>query len=285
MDHYQLVEFVSDDGLRLFARDYNCTPGLPVVLCLHGLTRNSADFEPLCDVLAPHYRLIVPDQRGRGLSDNDSDPANYQPLRYNEDMLLLLDHLNLACVHIIGTSMGGIMGMLLAESHPQRIASLVLNDIGPEIRMEGVRAIAAVVKTPVRFRSWESAYARVEQAQKEIFPDFKAIDWQAYVRRTCRETDDGIVPDFDPAIGRTFADAGDTAAPNLWPVFEALTELPMLVIRGDRSNLLSRDCCQRMQAMHPNLALVEVPNRGHAPILDEAVAVDAICSFLDANAK
>ena len=285
MGQYQLFEYLSDDGLRLFARDYNHCPGAPTILCLHGLTRNSADFEPLCAGLAHHYRLIVPDQRGRGLSDNDRHPENYHPLRYNLDMLTLLHALNIDRVHIIGTSMGGIMGMLLAAEHPRLVGSLVLNDIGPEVELAGVRMIAAAVGAPPRYRNWEEAIQRIAQIQMAAFPDFTMADWQTFAHRTCRETDDGVVPDYDPAIGRVFAAAGDTMASALWDTFEQLSALPILVIRGALSSILSRACCERMRAVHPQLRIVEIGNRGHAPLLDEPPARVGIEAFLALHAQ
>ena len=277
---YSSFEYLSDDGLHLFARDYTSVDGAPVVLCLHGLTRNSADFEPLCEVLASRYRLIVPDQRGRGRSQRDSDSGNYHPLKYNEDMLALLDALSLDRVHIIGTSMGGIMGMLLAAQQPQQVASLVLNDIGPEIDLEGVRMIAALVGRPRLYRDWDEAIEIMSQSNAANFPEFNRLDWEQFTRRLCVETAEGVAPAYDPAIGETFANAGDEAAPDLWAVFDQLADLPMLVIHGAMSNLLSAETCRRMQSRHPGLEVVQLANRGHAPILDEPPALAAIERFL-----
>lgn len=280
MSDYKPVEYISEDGLRLFARDYPCHPDAPVVLCLHGLTRNSADFEPLCDLLAADYRLIVPDQRGRGQSQWDNNPENYQPLRYSLDMFSLLDHLEIKQVAIIGTSMGGIMGMIMAVQQRARIKGLVLNDIGAEIDLEGVRQIAGVVSQPPRYKSWEEAEDTIRRNSALVFPDFSPQQWHAFTRRTCKQVDGGVVPDYDPAIGSTFANAGNAAAPDLWPAFNQLADLPMLLIRGATSNILKASTCEAMRARHPGLEFIELANRGHAPILDEPPAVAAIQSFL-----
>lgn len=280
MSDYTVVEYLSEDGLRLFARDYCQRPDAPAVLCLHGLTRNSADFEPLCTILAPHYRLIVPDQRGRGRSQWDSNTDNYQPLCYSRDMFTLMDQLQLSRVPIIGTSMGGIMGMLMAAQYPERISALVLNDIGPEINLEGVQQIAGVVRQPIRYKDWPDAIDKIRRYNALVFPDFSANQWEAFAHRTCRESGNGVVPDYDPGIGQTFANAGDAAAPDLWPVFNQLKELPILLIRGATSNILKASTCKAMQQQHPGLQFVELANRGHAPILDEAPAVLAIENFL-----
>lgn len=280
MSEFTPVEYSSEDGLRLFARDYHANPQAPTVLCMHGLTRNSADFEPLCEVLAPHYRLIVPDQRGRGQSQWDANTDNYQPLCYSRDMFTLLDTLGLDRVIAIGTSMGGIMGMIMAVQQPGRLSGLVLNDIGPEINIEGVNQIAEVVGRPIRYRDWDDAVQRIRRYNTPVFPDFSDAEWLAFAHRTCKEVEGGVVPDYDPAIGRTFADASDVAAPDLWPVFNQLTTLPMLLIRGATSNILKASTCERMCEQHPGLTFIELDNRGHAPILDEAPAVAAIQAFL-----
>lgn len=286
MATYTPLNYVSEDGLQLFARDYAQTGhpqgGERVVLCLHGLTRNSADFEPLCDILAPHYRLIVPDQRGRGQSQWDPDPEHYQPLIYNRDMLTLLDTLELQRVDIIGTSMGGIMGMMLAAEYPGRVNSLVLNDIGPTIDLEGVRLIATMVQQRPHYRDWEDAVSTIRRGIQPLFPDFSEQQWRDFARRTCRQVEEGVVPDYDPAIGKTFAGGGDAVAPDLWPLFRQLPPIPMLVIRGALSTLLSHHTCEQMQAQQPGLHLVELSNRGHAPILDEPAAVAAIEALLSA---
>lgn len=285
MTLYRSFEYLSEDGLRLFARDYHQQPNAPVLLCLHGLTRNSADFEPLCEALAEHYRLIVPDQRGRGRSANDPNPANYTPLQYNQDMYALLASLGIERINVIGTSMGGIMGMLMATEKPGLIASMVLNDIGPGIEIAGVKLIADIVSNPPRYNSWNNAVAAIAQTSGVLFPDYTLHDWQQFARRTCRETTAGIVPDYDPAIGQAFANADEIAAPDLWSSFAILKRLPMLVIRGAMSNILSAETCQRMSDEHPSLQVVELANRGHAPILDEPPALAAIEAFLERYAQ
>lgn len=287
MSHYHHREYLSDDGLRLFARDYTAAADAPVVLCLHGLTRNSADFEPLCNALAGRYRLIVPDQRGRGRSQWDNNPERYQPLRYNHDMLTLLAALEIDRVHIIGTSMGGIMGMMLAAKHPDLIASLVLNDIGPQIDPEGVKLIAKAVARPVQYTDWEDAVTRIKQYHAPLFAEFTDKDWQVFARRTCKAVGQGVgqsvVPDYDPDIGLFFAGASEVAAPDLWDEFRQLHAIPMLVIRGALSNVLSAATCEQMHSQHPKLSVLELANRGHAPLLDEAPALRAIETLLASN--
>lgn len=285
MNRYTAIEYTSEDGLLLYARDYPADQHAATVLCLHGLTRNSADFEPLCELLSPHYRLIVPDQRGRGRSQWDPHPENYHPLKYNEDMLALLSTLNIDRVHIIGTSMGGIMGMVLAATHPSMVASLVLNDIGPAINADGVRLIAQMVSNPPCYRDWQDAADSIRKVSSILFPDFSAQDWLDFARRTCRQTDRGIVPDYDPALGIPFAAGGDAVAPDLWPAFRQLGDLPLLVIRGALSNILDATTCDEMADMHPGMLRVELSNRGHAPILDEPQAVEAIRTLLRSAAQ
>lgn len=277
---FNAIEYTSEDGLRLYARDYPADQQAPVVLCLHGLTRNSADFEPLCDHLSPRYRLIVPDQRGRGLSQWDPHPQNYLPQQYNRDMLALLAALDIDRVHIIGTSMGGIMGILLGAAHPTLVASLVLNDIGPGINPDGVKLIAQMVSNPPCYSNWQVAADKIRSFNGALFPDFTAEDWLNFARRTCRQTERGVEPDYDPALGVPFAAGGDAVAPDLWPAFRQLDAIPLLVIRGAMSNILDASTCDEMAVIHPTLQRVELSNRGHAPILDEPPALAAIQALL-----
>lgn len=267
-------------GPALFARDY---PGEgPVLLLMHGLTRNSADFEPLAARMAGRYRLIVPDQRGRGLSAHDPDPANYRADIYAADMFALLDDLAVDRASLIGTSMGGLMAMIMAATHPHRVPAIVLNDVGPELDPAGLSRIAGYVGPSKAFAGWEEAAARCEAINREAFPDFAPADWQAFARRTCRVGKDGLIRfAYDPAIALAFETDDGVAPPNLWPLWEALGEKPVLVLRGTLSDLLSADTVKRMAQLHPGPFMhVDVLRRGHAPLLDEPEALTALETFL-----
>ena len=267
--------------LSLFARIY---PGEgETLLLMHGLTRNSADFEPLAAHLAGRYRLIVPDQRGRGLSDYDSDTGNYRPDVYCADMVALLDGLGVERASLIGTSMGGLMAMILAATAPARFPAVVLNDVGTELDPAGLARIQGYVGPGAAFATWEDAAARCAAINHDAFPDFGPADWLAFARRTCVEGADGRVRfAYDPGISASIkGDQPETVPPNLWPLWDALSAKPVLVLRGALSDLLAPDTVTRMKDRHSGpFETIDVPRRGHAPLLDEPVALAAIEAFL-----
>ncbi|WP_305098000.1 alpha/beta fold hydrolase [Croceibacterium aestuarii] len=278
---YREHRYASADGrLRLFARDYGGEG--PPLLLLHGLTRNSADFEPLAAHLAPRYRLIVPDQRGRGLSDHDPQPASYRPDVYAQDMAALLGGLGIGRCGVIGTSMGGLMAMIMAATDPARIPAIVLNDVGPALDPAGLARIAGYVGAGSAFASWDEAAQACAASNAVAFPGFGRDDWLAFARRTCREDAGGRVAfAYDPAIARGFEGQGEVAPPDLWPLWEAISATPVLAIRGALSDLLSAATVAEMEQRHAGpFEHAEVPERGHAPLLDEPAAVAAIEAFL-----
>jgi pimeloyl-ACP methyl ester carboxylesterase len=273
--------YASADGrLRLFARDYGGEG--PPLLLMHGLTRNSADFEPLAAHLAPRYRLIVPDQRGRGLSDADPEAGNYRPELYVQDMFAMLRGLGVERCGLVGTSMGGLMAMIMAAAQPERVPAVVLNDVGPVLDPAGLARIAGYVGGDTDFASWDEAARACAAVNQVAFPGFTHPDWLAFARRTCRDTPEGRVAfAYDPAIARGFEGEGEVAPPELWPLWDAMGATPVLAIRGALSDLLSAATVAEMEQRHTGpFAAVEVPGRGHAPLLDEPVALEAIESFL-----
>lgn len=282
MAPYDAHRFRSADGrLDLHARIY---PGDgPALLLMHGLTRNSADFDPLVAHLAGRYRLVVPDQRGRGLSDWDPDPANYRPDVYAADMFALLDGLGIERAGLIGTSMGGLMAMIMGASQPARVPLIVLNDVGARLEAAGLERIQSYVGPSKPLKTWEEAARACAANNASAFPGFGAEDWLAFARRTCRENDAGA-PAFayDPAIGESIKGTQPQTVPaELWPLWDALSAMPVLVVRGALSDLLSAATVTEMAARHSGTFVqVEVPERGHAPLLDEAAARDAIEAFL-----
>ncbi len=275
------------DGLTLYARDYPPLlpeTGLPVI-CLHGLTRNSRDFEVIAPrIAALGRRVIVPDMRGRGKSANDPDPAHYVPAVYAQDVLKVMDALGVPKAVFVGTSMGGIITMVLATLAPDRIAATVFNDVGPKISVEGLSRIASYVGHVQPMADWNAAAEAVRATSGAAFPERidDAAFWLAFARRTCHQLDDGQVElDYDPHIALAFADFdADAPAPDLTPLFQALATKPMLSVRGAISDLFSADTVDAMRALKPDLATVEVDNVGHAPMLDEPQAWDAILDFL-----
>jgi len=273
----------ADQRLTLFARDYpGEQAGAPVLLMMHGLTRNSADFEALGQHLAGKYRLVVPDQRGRGLSENDPDPANYRPDIYAEDMWALLDSLDVERAGLIGTSLGGLMAMLMAAAKPARVRAIVLNDIGTELMEEGIERIKGYAGQDKPMANWNEAAERCKAINAAALPDLADGDWLAFARRTCAEQADGSIAfNYDPAISQEFDSDEPRPRPDLWHIWDTIKSVPALVLRGQFSDVLSPETVNEMHRLHDGpFVSVTVPNRGHAPLLDEPEAVAEIEGFL-----
>ncbi len=275
------------DGLALYARDYPAlapVTGVPVI-CLHGLTRNSRDFEVIAPrIAALGRRVVAPDMRGRGKSANDPDPAHYVPAVYAQDVVKLMDALGVPQAVFIGTSMGGIITMVLATVAPDRIAASVLNDIGPTLAAEGLSRIAGYVGHVQPVADWNAAANAVRGIAGVAYPDRADDDafWLAMARRTHHQLDDGRIElDYDPHIALAFADVDlDAPPPDMTPLFQALAQKPLLSVRGAISDLCPADVGAAMLALKPDVDAVEIENVGHAPTLDEPAAWDAILDFL-----
>ncbi len=284
MASYDDVHYQSADGrLTLYARDYGAPfEGAPAVLCMHGLTRNSADFEWIAGHLSPHYRVIAADMRGRGRSEWDPVPANYTPAVYCLDMLGLLDHLGIAQTALIGTSMGGLMAMILGVTARNRLTGAVINDVGPDIEAAGLQRIAAYTGKTQPPATWADAAKTAQFINAVAFPDYGPDDWMAFARRLFLDKEGVPVPAYDPAIAGGLKPSSDApvAPPDLWPMWDGLQGLPILAIRGEISDLLSPVTLQKMGERHTGMIAVIVPDRGHAPMLDEPEAVAAIDAFL-----
>jgi len=273
--------FDSQDGLRLFARVYE-GPGAaaPVVVCLHGLTRNSRDFEDLAAHLATRYRVIVPDVRGRGLSARDPKFNNYQIPVYLGDLQRLLAGLGAARVAIIGTSMGGLMAMVLAATQPALLSGIVLNDVGPEVDPAGLERIRGYVGKSAPVRDWAGAVAQARLVYGSAWPGLDEARWEKIARASYRADAQGVPqPDSDPMIAEPLKDTSK-AAPDLWPLWGAIAKVPILAIRGAHSDILSAATLARMQREKPDLRTLEVADRGHVPLLDEPESLAAIDGFL-----
>lgn len=285
MADYSDVYYQSTDGLRLYARDYPCRdPGLaspPVVLCMHGLTRNSADFAGLAGHLSERYRVVSVDNRGRGLSEYDSNIANYTPATYVQDMFTLLAELDVDRVILCGTSMGGLMSFMMAAMQPDRMLGIIINDIGPEIDPSGLARIQGYVGRSRPVSSWDEAIAQAREINEVAFPDFSEQEWEDFTRGIYREENGVPVLAYDPAISQPMNDDESNAVPpDLWPLFDAIAGIPMLVIRGESSDILAPDCVATMRGKKPDLLFAEIPRRGHAPTLNEADSRKSINEFL-----
>ena len=277
------VEFRSADGsLRLHGEVRGPDDASLTVLCLHGLTRNGGDFGFLAQHLSARYRVITADQRGRGKSQWDSDPANYHPGTYVADMFALLDGLGIDRVALIGTSMGGLMAMIMGASQPARLRGIVLNDIGPEILVSGLKRLRRSLNDRAPATTWAEATQQAKRINEIAFPDYVDADWEAFARRTYVEDASGRpVAAFDPAILKGLNEADLTAVPqNLWSLWKQLGSIPILAIRGALSDIISPQVLDAMAAEHPNLTAITIANRGHAPMLDEPAAMAAIDAFL-----
>lgn len=274
------------DGLSLFARDYAPGDGparLPVI-AIHGLTRNSADFGGVAPLIAQSGRRVLAiDVRGRGKSDRAPDPMTYTPDTYARDVVALMEQAGIERAVFMGTSMGGLITMALTAIKPKAIAAAVLNDVGPEVAKEGLARIAAYTGQPVEIATWDDAVAYAKRINAVAFPHYGDADWAAFARRIFRTGTEGApVLDYDPDISVPIRAAGAKAlVPNLWPYFRRLAKKkPTLLVRGGTSDLLSAAIAEKMRRAAPDMAYVEVPAVGHAPMLDEAEAKAAIFEFL-----
>lgn len=273
--------WISPDGLKLYYRDYAGPNDKPPVLCLHGLTRNSRDFAPLAETLAGDWRVIVPEMRGRGNSEYAKDTSTYTPPTYIKDVEALLAELGIEKFVAIGTSMGGLMTMLMAAKDASRIVAAVLNDIGPEIDPTGLAHIAGYVGQGRSFDTWMHAANSLRETHGASFPDYSIDTWLEMAKRTMVLGQNGrLVLDYDMGIADPFKSANDAPQPDLWPAFKALSDTPILLVRGELSNLLTEQTQSRMARVHGNLRTVTVPRVGHAPMLDEPESLAAIQALL-----
>ncbi|HLZ99002.1 MAG TPA: alpha/beta hydrolase [Steroidobacteraceae bacterium] len=273
--------YESADGLRLYCGVYAAQRGSGVpVLCLPGLTRNSRDFAALAAHLCRDRDVLTADLRGRGRSAWDPDPSHYQLSSYVQDAWVLLDSRRLRRVIVVGTSLGALMGMAMAAAKPERIAGVVLNDAGPEIDPAGLRRIAGYAGKLPPVSDWTEAAAQAKSVYGIALPGLTDAEWLDYARCGYRENAAGVpVPDMDPKIGEAFKNPAAAVA-NLWPLFERIQGVPLLVIRGALSDLLSAVTVSRMLNEKPGLQHIEVANRGHTPLLNEPECLAAIDAFI-----
>ena len=271
----------SNDNLRLHYRDYAGSAERPPILCLPGLTRNARDFEGVAARLSPDWRVIAVDFRGRGESAYAKDPMTYAPITYVQDIDRLLSTLGIERFVAIGTSLGGIVTMLLAATGRRELAGAVLNDIGPVIEPAGIERIRGNVGRGNSWLTWVQAARSLAENNAAIYPDYALDDWIAMAKRLYRLTKTGrIIPDYDMAIAEPFRLPGGEAGVDLWPAFEALSPAPTLIVRGELSDILSDATAIAMQKRLPGSALVTVARTGHAPTLDEPEAVAGVDALL-----
>ncbi|TIT77735.1 MAG: alpha/beta hydrolase, partial [Mesorhizobium sp.] len=252
------------DGLKLHARIYGETNtyGWPVV-CLPGLTRNARDFHEFALYLSSKAKrprkVIAFDYRGRGQSDYDPDTTHYNVGVEAGDVLAGLSELGIAEAVFIGTSRGGLIVHVLGALKPAVLKAIVLNDIGPVIEAQGLAQIRAYLDRAPKPKTFAEAVDAQRRVHGASFPALTDADWARMVSAICRDTDAGLVPDFDPALVDTLAGADFTKPlPDLWPQFDALAAAPMLAIRGDNSKLLSAATLEAMGKRHPGMEAITV---------------------------
>ncbi|MGP1254614.1 MAG: alpha/beta fold hydrolase [Kiloniellales bacterium] len=280
---YRERRLSAQDGVGLYYRDYPgpAENGKVAVLCLGGLSRNSKDFHQLAQHLSDQRRVICPDYRGRGRSDAATDWRTYHPVQYLDDLRHLLTVAGLHRFVAIGTSLGGLLAMGLAASQPTALAGAILNDIGPEFEGGSLDKIVDYVGRDVPQPDLAAATRFLKESFTEIaFRDEET--WRRFAEGSYRQGDDGqFHVDWDTAIVKPLVrTAGEL--PDLWHLFAGLRRIPVLVVRGETSNILSAATLNRMEAEHPGLASVTVAGLGHAPSLDEPEAQEAIDDFFAA---
>ncbi|TPG43023.1 alpha/beta hydrolase [Sphingomonas koreensis] len=281
MPAYENRYWHSADGLKLHYRDYAGPADRPPIVCIPGLTRNVRDFEDVAARLAGGWRIIAVDLRGRGESGYAKDPAAYNPLTYAEDVEALLTEIGCERYIACGTSLGGIVTMLLAARAPGRIAAALLNDVGPDIEAAGLARIRGYVGKSNTFPTWMHAARAVAEANADVYPNYEIGDWLVMAKRLYRLSSSGrIVLDYDMKIAEPFRTPGGEAAPDMWPALAALGDAPVLIVRGARSDVLGADTADRMTAALPQAELVTIADVGHAPTLSEPAAVAAIDRLL-----
>lgn len=283
-DGFTWREWSAPDGLTLRYRDYEGSSDRAPVICLHGLTRNSRDFADLAEHLSSDRRVIVPDMRGRGKSDYGPDPANYNVPTYVDDLIALREQSGITRYVAIGTSMGGLMTLAQAAKDAEPIIASVLNDIGPEVAPAGLDKIKTYVGQGRNFPTWVHAARALQDVHSPSHPAFELEDWIAMAKRTMTMCSNGrIAFDYDLKIAEPILDAPDDVSavpPDLWPGFERLAAKPMLLIRGELSDLLTTETFAEMKRRAPEAQIIEVPETGHAPTLTEPEAMAAIDAFL-----
>ncbi len=272
----------SKDGLRLHYRDYPASSRsrqLPII-CIPGLTRNARDFAGLADRLAGKRRLILVELRGRGESAPAKDPMTYVPERYIEDLDALIGQRALDRFILFGTSLGGMLSMVLSNIHAGKVAGVMLNDIGPSIDPAGLSRIKTYVGRGSSFPTWLHAARGLADVHRIAYPDFGLDQWLAMAKQLCRLTSAGrIVMDYDSALAEPLRVAGNEAPPDMWQLLDAMKPIPSLLIRGTLSDIISAETADKMKTVLPLMERVEIARVGHAPTLsepDSEVAIDRL---------
>jgi pimeloyl-ACP methyl ester carboxylesterase len=281
---FEDIYFTVRDGLRLYGRHYRAqgATGARPVVCLAGLTRNSRDFHAIALALSceasPTRDVFTLDTRGRGLSEHDTDWKNYAVPIEMQDVIDFMMMLGLRDAGVIGTSRGGLITMVLAAAQPSLIGAVVLNDIGPVIEMDGLARIAGYVGRIPLPKNWADAARIARDLTLRDFPKLTDEDTAVIARQLFNEKNGKPVSGYDKKLAKCLS-VLDGPMPALWPQFEAMKRMPVLVVRGANSDLLSEKTVEEMRQRHPRLNSISVPGQGHAPLLSDAPTIGAIASF------
>lgn len=281
MAEYRDGVWWSGDGLRLHYRAYAGPADKPPIVCLSGLTRNARDWEPVADRLAGDWRVYCLEMRGRGESAYADDAMTYVPLTYVQDVEAFARDRGIERFVAFGTSLGGIVTMLLAGTRPERLAGALLNDIGPDIEPGGVEKIRGYVGKSMQFPTWLHAAYHLRDGFRDAHPAWGLEDWLGFAKRLCRLQLSGrITFDYDMRIAEPFRVPGGEAGIDLWKAFAGLKHVPTMLVRGESSDILSGATAAEMERRKPDLMIATVPDTGHAPILNEPEAEAAIDRLL-----
>lgn len=279
----------SGDGLRLHYRDYPGSATRPPILCIPGLTRNARDFEAVAERLSPDWRVICVELRGRGESAYAKNVMSYMPITYLQDIEALIREMALERFVVFGTSLGGLLAMLLSMSNHDRMAGALMNDVGPVLDERGLDRIRGYVGRSQSWPTWLHAARWFSEAQADVYPAWKIEDWIAQAKRLCRLSSTGrIVFDYDMRIAEPFKVPGGVTGFDAWKAFRGLAGIPSLVLRGEISDLLTAETVTKMQTELPLLESAVVPKVGHTPILSEpeaAIAIDRLLQRVEATDK
>lgn len=285
-DQFRDVFCQSADGLRLHAKIIgpDNSAALPV-LCLPGLTRTADDFDDVARALASHpdapRRVIAVEYRGRGLSDYDSDPAKYSVPVEMGDVLAIAASLEISRAILLGTSRGGLISMALAATQPQLLAGVILNDIGPALEIDGLMKIKGYIANPPARSTWDDAARGLKELFGSVFPSLSDAEWMAWTRRAFRDKPGGgLERTYDLKLSQTLDSVGPTTPlPPIWELFDAMKGVPLMLVHGGLSDLLSPQGVRDMAARRPDLDLVEVADQGHAPLLADNPTIERIKAF------
>ena len=286
-DQFRDLFCQSADGLKLHAKTIGPENGTALpVLCLPGLTRTADDFDDIARALASDRttprRVVAVDYRGRGLSDSDPDPAKYSVPIEMGDVLTIVASLGISRTILLGTSRGGLISMALAATQPQLPAGVIMNDIGPALEMDGLMKIKGYIASPPSRKTWEEAARGLKDLFGSAFPSLTDAEWMTWTRRAFREKPDGsgLERTYDLKLAQAFAGLDPAnPPPPIWGLFDKLAGIPLMLVHGGLSDLLSPQGVQDMRARRPDIDLVEVSDQGHAPLLADKPTTDRIKAF------